>query len=228
MAEVSSKHNLPTIIDEIGFWQNKLRLLQSITDQLKSSIGSDILHNLFQAQSVYAHSFSGVQEEMEGHFYFVTENLTLLQTIQRWILELNSCENVDRLMKLAAPTMHVLLLIWQNSPYYHAHERLNHLLTLISNHVVIRARCIVGQEVLKDPVTSHLKLSSALRVCAAWRGKYLDERDRAQEINQRNILQRKDEYVFKPSISDGLFTTKMYGPHAYKPNLRGSRGRTYC
>ena len=60
------------------------------------------------------------------------------------------------------------------------------MLRLISNEVVHRAEAMVGEDVLREPLQSYSKLKEALRVCAAFRGTYLDYKDKADAVNERN------------------------------------------
>ena len=45
---------------------------------------------------------------------------------------------------------------------------------------------MVGEDVLREPLQSYSKLKEALRVCAAFRGTYLDYKDKADAVNDRN------------------------------------------
>ena len=45
---------------------------------------------------------------------------------------------------------------------------------------------MVGEDILREPLQSYSKLKEALRVCAAFRGTYLDYKDKADVVNERN------------------------------------------
>ena len=70
--------------------------------------------------------------------------------------------------------------------YYHQKDKFHNILRLISNEVVHRAEAMVGEDVLREPLQSYSKLKEALRVCAAFRGTYLDYKDKADVVNERN------------------------------------------
>jgi len=52
---------------------------------------------------------------------------------------------------------------------------------------------IIGDDVLDDPIGSYTKLKDALKVCAAFRGTYLDYRDKSDIINEANIQEHSDK-----------------------------------
>ena len=54
----------PGPLDEIKMWERQLGRLHSILRQLESAVAKDILQNLEQAQSQYAHSFSHVRKDV--------------------------------------------------------------------------------------------------------------------------------------------------------------------
>ena len=54
----------PGPLDEIQLWETRLEKLRSINVQLDSPVASDILRNLEEANSTYAHSFLNVRREI--------------------------------------------------------------------------------------------------------------------------------------------------------------------
>lgn len=54
----------PGPLDEVKMWENHLGRLHSIEEQLNTSVAKDILHNLEQADSQYAHSFRAVRKDI--------------------------------------------------------------------------------------------------------------------------------------------------------------------
>lgn len=54
----------PGPLDEIKMWERQLGRLHSILRQLESAVAKDILNNLEQAQSQYAHSFNHVRKDV--------------------------------------------------------------------------------------------------------------------------------------------------------------------
>ncbi|KAK2144653.1 hypothetical protein LSH36_739g00037 [Paralvinella palmiformis] len=100
--------------------------------------------------------------------------------------KLHQCIDPKDMVKLFAPLIHTMLLVWTHSKYYHQIDKYQNLLRLISNEVVHRAEAMVGEDVLHEPLDSYTKLKEALRVCAAFRGTYLDYRDKALDINEKN------------------------------------------
>ena len=54
----------PGPLDEIKMWERQLGRLHSILRQLEPAVAKDILQNLEQAQSQYAHSFNHVRKDV--------------------------------------------------------------------------------------------------------------------------------------------------------------------
>ena len=54
----------PTPLDEVNMWKKRQQLLSSVNNQLDSTVASDILLNLDEANSTYSHSFHNVRKEI--------------------------------------------------------------------------------------------------------------------------------------------------------------------
>ena len=59
------------------------------------------------------------------------------------------------------------------------------LLRLLSNDIMLKAKETIGEEVLRDPEQSLTNIKLALRVCAEFRGCYLDFREKSETIAQK-------------------------------------------
>ena len=55
----------PGPLDEVALWKKRLVKLESITHQLESPVAIDILRNLEEADSNYAHSFQTVMKDID-------------------------------------------------------------------------------------------------------------------------------------------------------------------
>ncbi|GFS27875.1 dynein beta chain, flagellar outer arm [Elysia marginata] len=205
----------PGPLDEIAMWETHLDRLRSINDQLASDVAKDILQNLETANSQYAQSFSGVRKDISKAEAETTRILKFLSTMEPWYKKLHGSTDSQAIIKLFKPLMHVLNLVWSYSTYYHQIDKFHQLIRLLSNEVVHRAIAMVGDDILREPLESYSKLKEALRVCAAFRGTYLDFKDKADDQNAKNIAENAEKLAARPQ--GNLFTTKMYGPHAYAP-----------
>ncbi|XP_052258855.1 uncharacterized protein LOC127863384 isoform X2 [Dreissena polymorpha] len=206
----------PGPLDEIRMWERQLGRLHSILRQLESAVAKDILNNLEQAQSQYAHSFSHVRKDVNKAVRETNRILSFLSTM-RWLLnELHSAVEPLEMLRLFKPLMQVLFLVWSNSTYYHQMDKFQNILRLLSNEVVHRAIALVGEDILREPLESYSKLKEALRVCAGFRGTYLDFKDKADDQNARNIAENAERLASRPQAGT-IFLTKMYGPHSFTP-----------
>ncbi|XP_070202269.1 uncharacterized protein [Littorina saxatilis] len=205
----------PGPLDEVKMWEKHLARLRSIDEQLDSDVAKDILHNLEQADSQYAHSFQAVRKDISKAEAETMKILKFLSTMRPWFQQLHDACEPKEMLKLFKPLMTVLNLVWSHSVYYHQIDKFHNLLRLLSNEVVHRAIAIVGEDIMREPLESYSKLKEALRVCAAFRGTYLDFKDKADDKNAQNIAENAERLAARPH--GNLFTTKMYGPHAYTP-----------
>ncbi|XP_053409232.1 uncharacterized protein LOC123561373 isoform X4 [Mercenaria mercenaria] len=206
----------PGPLDEIKMWERQLGRLHSILRQLESAVAKDILHNLEQAQSQYAHSFNHVRKDVNKAVRETNRILSFLSTM-RWLLnELHQAVEPLEMLRLFKPLMQVLFLVWSNSTYYHQMDKFHNVLRLLSNEVVHRAIALVGEDILREPLESYTKLKEALRVCAGFRGTYLDFKDKADDQNAKNIAENAERLASRPREGT-VFLTKMYGPHAFAP-----------
>lgn len=79
------------------------------------------------------------------------------------------------------------------------------LLRLLSNDIMLKAKDTIGDEVLEDPERSLTNIKLALRVCAEFRGCYLDFREKSEAIAKKwkeensSHLRASDEGSFKDS-----------------------------
>ncbi|CAH1797693.1 unnamed protein product [Owenia fusiformis] len=205
----------PGPLDEISIWEQRLQKLHSINEQLDSPVAVDILRNLEDANSQYAHSFENVRKEIYKAEQETNEILKFLGTLSPWFDQLHAELQPLLMMKLFPPLIHTIMLVWSRSRYYHLPDQFHNLLRVISNEVVHRAEAMVGEDVLHEPLESYTKLKEALRVCAAFRGTYLDYKDKADEMNGQNVQDNSEKMLHRPQ--GVLWNTKMYGSGAYTP-----------
>ena len=71
----------PGPLDEVKMWEKHLGRLRSIDEQLDSDVAKDILHNLEQADSQYAHSFQSVRKDINKVGYFVVDVVVIVVAV---------------------------------------------------------------------------------------------------------------------------------------------------
>lgn len=72
------------------------------------------------------------------------------------------------------------------SSVYSSRAHFYRLLRLLSNDIMQKAKDLIGEEVLEDPENSLSNIKLALRVCAEFRGCYLDYREKSEVIVQKH------------------------------------------
>ncbi|XP_033103095.1 dynein heavy chain 9, axonemal-like [Anneissia japonica] len=199
----------PGPLDELALWKQRQIKLRSINTQLDSAVASDILLNLDEANSTYSHSFHNVRKEISQAMVETEENLRFLKTLKHWFEQLHLASTPATMLTIFPPLVHTLMLVWSHSRYYHVPSNFHNLLRLVSNEVVARAENLVGNHILKNTLESYAGLKDALRVSAAFRGTYLDMKDRADEVNMERVSETTEAMTMNPP-KGMLYNTKLY------------------
>ncbi|XP_043910785.1 dynein beta chain, flagellar outer arm-like [Protopterus annectens] len=151
--------------------------------------------------------------------YEADENFRYLMSLLHWLEPLNLADSSSELRKFFLLLLYTLQLVWTHSRYYHHPKVFVNLLRLTANEVVCMAENIVEVDVLKDPPKAFRQLKEALRVCATFRGSYLDIKAKADEINSKKLEENIHKMSKKPK--DSLWNAKLYGPQAPKFSNKG-------
>ena len=99
-----------------------------------------------------------------------------------------------------------LIRIYSSQCHFHR------ILCLISNEVASKAQDLVGDDPLVDPDDAVINLRLALRVCASFRGCYLDHKEKASAVvNQHNELIKQQRQQHQESqIYTRCFTHTLH------------------
>ncbi|XP_039611018.1 dynein beta chain, flagellar outer arm-like [Polypterus senegalus] len=219
LAELEKHGTAAGIYQEEAVWEKHIQDLHSLNAQLDSEVAREILSSLELADSMYGRSFKNVRKDIEKALFQAEENLQYLSTLLRWCEPLKLADSVSEILKYFPPLLHTLFLIWMHSSYYHQPKVFIHLVKLLSTEVISIAAGIVGGDLLREPSQSYKQLKSALKVCATFRGTYLDVKAKADEMNTKKI----EEHIHHMSSipTDALWSAKLYGPLSAKYSLRG-------
>lgn len=84
--------------------------------------------------------------------------------------------------------------------FYGISAHFHRLLRLLSNELSLKARDIIGHDILNDPGTACTGIRLALRVCSAFRGHYLDRKESCEE--ERNKCKEKQQKYQRQGLLD--------------------------
>ncbi|XP_056412427.1 uncharacterized protein LOC130355786 isoform X2 [Hyla sarda] len=186
LAEIKSKGVFAGIYHEKEMWEAHILNLESIRMQLKSAQARELVYHLEQAKSMYGKSIVSVTQEITKAHHEATENLTFLKTLTGCYDKLKVAETTLEKKKCFFVMLHYLFLVWIHSRYYHQPKVFVNLLRLMSNEVRGIARCLLGTNILDSPQAFSL-LKEALKICATFRGNYLDVKIKADEFNVKKM-----------------------------------------
>ncbi|KAM8977325.1 uncharacterized protein RCH25_043181 [Pelodytes ibericus] len=205
-AELKRKDPKPGVYDEQDMWRMHIQNLQSISKQLSCAEVQEIVCLLEDARSTYGHSVAAVTQDVKKALSQAEENITFLKTLLHWYKQMKLAKSTEK-QKYFLPMLHNLLLVWKHSRYYHQNKIFLNLLRLMSNEVVIIAGSLIGPNILNTPQAYNL-LKEALKLCATFRGTYLDVKVKADEINTKQKEENDSQISQKSTGIHGHF--KMY------------------
>ncbi|KAM4702001.1 uncharacterized protein O3C94_002925 [Discoglossus pictus] len=201
------------IYHERDMWKSHIYNLQSISSQLSSAEAREIVTNLEQVKSTYGHSITAVTRDVNKALLQAEENVSFLKTLLQWYDQLKTAKSAAERQNKFLPLLHSLYLVWTHSRYYHQSKVFLNLLKLMSNGLIDIAGSLLGNNILETPQAYNL-LKEALKICATFRGTYLDVKVKADEMNSKKNAENASQMFMKPP--DTLWRVKMYGPLAPK------------
>ncbi|KAM9320087.1 uncharacterized protein PAF06_004553 [Gastrophryne carolinensis] len=186
LEEIKNKGAMAGIYQEKEMWDLHIHNLESISLQLTSAETREIVFHLEQAKNLYGNSISAVTKDVKTACHQAKENLTFLKTLINCFDQLQSAATLSEKQRYFFQMLHRLLFVWRHSRYYHQRKVFANLLRLMSNEVVNIASALLGNDGLDNPQLYTL-LKEALKLCATFRGNYLDVKIKADEYNARKI-----------------------------------------
>ncbi|KAL5253857.1 hypothetical protein ACHWQZ_G013584 [Mnemiopsis leidyi] len=177
---------------ELKVWEERQSKLNSILSQLDCRLASQILKELSNLGNVYAKSFSVVVEDIKQALTETEDNIMYLRPLEPYLKKLAEVSTTDKCINIIAPIVHLLDLIWRHSRYYHEPKNFKRLLRHLSTLVVSSAHRFVGHQILSNTESAFTNLKHALKLCAKFRGCYLDKREKCNEYNKEQVSQYKE------------------------------------
>jgi dynein heavy chain len=196
MEEVRKTASHPGPQAEYDLWYSRHDLLQSVESQL---ISSDI-QEMHQVSSVYVQPLEHLRREVAKALLEAEENIQFLKTLAPWIKQLNSPFDPLHMIGVLPPLLNALSLVWQHSRYYHVPHNLHRLLLLVTNQVIMRAQSLVNKDIFLYPDEVYQSIKNILRIFADFRGSYLDQKTKADQLNAQYEGQMKED-KFGPNHS---------------------------
>ncbi len=177
----------PSPLRELDFWRNRMENLNSIIEQIQSDRVLKDLKVLEQVKSAYSKNFNELKKEVTKAAQEASSNYIFLNTISELfeILVSDDKEFKD-LPEIFPPIMHMILLIWTNSPYYNTTPRLVVLIREICNAIIFRAKKFVDGTTILEQISGdenqagYDRLLTMYEVCAKFKTAYYDYKSKAK------------------------------------------------
>ena len=189
-------------LDEVQIRENRAVNLRIVVDQLKSPTVQSILGQMESIKSSYVSSFRLLEKELLTSLKMAEIVVTYTNLLRpQFDLITDPSVGTDRLITLWPPMMHTVFLIWKRKQYLSSERNLKNILALICNQVIAQARNRISISVLNDFRSNLMfELREALRLCAAFRGSYLDYKQ-----NTDALLKQVSMPLFQKMFLTSLF-----------------------
>ena len=213
----------PTTADELATLTHHARNLDRVADHFSSESVLEVFEMLANAKSSYADFRKQILDELQLATAETTDNIILLNALEKCCKKLKHFKNqkdASQICRNIPALVHTVFLIWKTSVYYHKTKSFSSLLKETANFIVRIAQGFVGEEtkdVINNPEKSHDMLRDALRICASFRGAYLDWKAKADVINEQRKRENAQKIAHQPR-DDTLFNTKLFGQFEYRSN----------
>jgi hypothetical protein len=193
--EITNKTSNVFTKNEIQLWTSYINKLNNLIVQLDAPHVTDILMNLENNNSIYMESFKTIKNDIRGVMDSAAINLRFISTLTPWLNRMKCNNLVEDAQYIFTGLFHTLLLIWKHSTYYHNKDKFSSMLLFLSNEIVSISKSLVGNDILNDPYKSYNKLKESLRICAMFRGTYLDFKEKADSLNSNyHKLEKKIDF----------------------------------
>ena len=188
--------------------------LASVQKQLQSVEVQNVLAALGESNP-YALAFRVVEQDVSTASISAASTQQYVATLRPWFEKIGDEKlSAEKVTKAIPPTIHTLLLVWQNSKYYRSPKRLAGLIKKMCNEVIRQAQLRVDDSLLKDdPIKMLPQLQAAIKMCSMLRGSYLDAKHKAdtliaeqrEKVAANNFTQGSKRLALWPARKDAPF-----------------------
>jgi len=168
----------PGPLEELDYWNARLRNMDSIFEQLQSEKMRKILLFLDRVKSTYNPNFARLCRTLFKARSEARENCRYLAPLRPWFEKLENVSSSE-ISNTFHPIMHILLNIWKYSSFYNTPPRLVVILKMICNAVIRGARSFVNiRDLMKSlgndqEIFAVEKIRQVVRVCGHLKGAYV-------------------------------------------------------
>ncbi|KAI2662836.1 Dynein axonemal heavy chain 2 [Labeo rohita] len=162
------------LLEEISFWKSRCADLDSISKQLQKPGVCHIEAILQLYTSTYIPPFCKLAKQIQDSTLQAQSNVSFLSLLKEPCEELAQLKPREIAPKLAH-ILNLIRVIWVNSSYYNARDRITPLLCKISNEII----CLCCREISLDRIfqgyviSSKQILNDCIQCCLDWKELYL-------------------------------------------------------
>eukprot|EP00003_Mantamonas_plastica_P006669 TRINITY_DN1548_c0_g2_i8.p1 TRINITY_DN1548_c0_g2~~TRINITY_DN1548_c0_g2_i8.p1 ORF type:complete len:4445 (-),score=1771.15 TRINITY_DN1548_c0_g2_i8:52-13386(-) len=227
----------PGPLVELDFWAEKAANLTSIHEQLSSDKIRKIVKVLELARSQYRHSYQDILSNVSKALREAEDNVKYLTPLRKVFVELHEQEHFSGLPSLFQPMLHLMNLIWDNSPYYRNQSKIANLFRMICNEIIYKAHEFLSSEtnLLKQDIDDALsRLEEAFRVCNSFKYYVFEYKNKIQTNTpshtwpfgeSSNVLTRLNNFVERLRDIIDLLQTIDEFTTLEKVEIGGTKGK---
>lgn len=108
--------------------------------QVQRPIVKKITDFLMTTHSTYAQQFLKLKDEIETFVKEAISNIEYLRILVDPSSEIDKCQSPSQIQEHLLLIIHLIRIIWLNSPFYNTQERIENLFKALSNQIIIICR----------------------------------------------------------------------------------------
>ncbi|XP_031370853.1 dynein heavy chain 2, axonemal [Apis dorsata] len=126
--------------DEYDFWIYRYDNLCGLNYQVQNPTVKKITDFLMTSHSTYAQQFLKLKDEIETFVKEAISNVEYLRILVDPSSEIDKCQSPSEIQQHLLLIIHLIRIIWLNSPFYNTQERIENLFRALSNQIIIICR----------------------------------------------------------------------------------------
>jgi dynein heavy chain len=238
--DVLNKGDNPGPIVDVKFWENQAHHLNSVFKQLQSERIRAVLKFLDTNKSTYNSAFAKLCKEVFKARTEACDNRRYLKPLYSWFLRLENETDLEKLIPLFRPIIHMILSVWKQSKFYNKNARLVTIMQEISNAVIRQCRSYVDGKFIFEAVENEqtsqavTKILLLIDVLGHFKSVYFDYKAKANAECPRNpwrvqngaLFIRLDAFLERCHDVLDLTQTIVQFSTLAKAEIGGTKGKT--
>eukprot|EP00049_Salpingoeca_infusionum_P009582 m.161990 g.161990 ORF g.161990 m.161990 type:complete len:5864 (+) comp14370_c0_seq2:258-17849(+) len=173
---------------EVQLARTQAANFDAVVSQLQQPEVQRVLYDLQLAESTYIQPFMELTKEVQAAQVVAQQNLKMMNACTKYFDVLYDSKTLEEIVQAIPSLLHTLRLVWQNSSWYRTPRRFHRILRAVCNQLILRSQAHVTSTPENNfPPELRQQLRDVLRLCAAFRGMYLDMRESVKAVYEQQM-----------------------------------------